>query len=73
MAGSNRLLCWIRLPVLSTAAGSLFYLRCWFAMYLMHSVASYAVWPWAISQSISRAASVAVKLHSSILLHLLPG
>lgn len=33
-------------------------------MYLMHSVASSAVWPFAINQSIKRAASVAVMLGS---------
>lgn len=48
-------------------------LGCWVpAMYLMHSVASSAVWPWAINQSIKRAASVAVMLASTSL-HLLPG
>ena len=54
--------------MLWTAAGSLFYLSCWVpvAMYLMHSVASSAVWPCAVSQSISLAASVAVILYSSI-------
>nr|DAH70933.1 MAG TPA: Wound-induced protein [Caudoviricetes sp.] len=42
-----RLVFCFRLPVLWTASGSLFYLSCWVpvAMYLMHSVASSAVWP----------------------------
>lgn len=76
MAGSNRL----RLVLDSRYCegwAAIFYfslLLCWVpvAMYLMHSVASLAVCPLAISQSISLAASVAVML-CSIPFYLLPG
>lgn len=72
MAGSDRLRLGLLGSLWFARPGSLFYLLVPVAMYLMHSVASSAVCPLAINQSISLAVSVAVML-CSMPFYLLPG